>query len=85
MEGGRAGKFYEARLGVGGDGELTELVTGRFLFLEMCLAWGKAPSEVEGMTPEDRGEMWAFWKWRGERQRLLQEKAEMQQKQYAKG
>lgn len=84
MEGGREGKFYEARLGVGGDGELSELVTGRFLFMEMCLAWGKSPREMEALSSDERTEMWLHFTWRQERERLLREKAEMQQKQYLK-
>jgi hypothetical protein len=51
----------------------------------MCLAWGKAPSEMDALPKEDRMEIWMHFQWRQERERLLREKSEMQQRQYARG
>lgn len=60
------------------------MVTPRFWFLEMCLAWRKAPSEIEALPREDQRELWAHWKWRNERRRMLEERAEMERKARAR-
>lgn len=85
MEGERAGKFYEAQLGASAEGEVTETVTGRFFFLEMCLAWGKTPGEMQALPRTEFLEMWIHWRWRQEREHMLREQQEMQQRQYVRG
>jgi hypothetical protein len=40
---------------------------------------------MRALSPDDRQEMWVHFTWRQERERLLREKAEMQQRQYGRG
>jgi diadenosine tetraphosphate (Ap4A) HIT family hydrolase len=48
--------------------------------MEMLLAWGCPPSHFKALPKEDRDVMWVHWKWRNERQRIMQKVEEMKQK-----
>lgn len=48
--------------------------------MEMCLAWGKLPSEVERAPWHTRQRMWKFWVFKHERENALQEKAQAEAK-----
>jgi len=44
--------------------------------MEMCMAWGIPPAVMERL--EDRGEIWAHWRYRNIREGQLREKAAME-------
>ena len=45
--------------------------------MEMCLAWGKTPDEIERVSWHTRQRMWRFWIWKHERENIIQERAQM--------
>ena len=83
MDGGGAGAFFDETLGVA-EGEISENVTGRYFHWEMLLAFGLTDSAYLRLPVHERREMAAWWRWRNERNALLQQRAQAEQQAAAR-